>query len=311
MASIFWAFSSSLAQYNSSFEVADRNLLITEGWHSFQGFNTHNSNPRTGTYSLRGSPNAVSTAITPMFDFGSTAGGDVVSVWYRGSSNYASATVTISLADATTGAAVAGSSASVTGISTVYQQLSLNVTESGVYRLRIEGNTTGGGGIRPVLDDFVSPLSIYVAPLPVTLLYFKGTIHPQNALLNWATATEKNNSHFEIYHSEDLKNFTLIGRVDGAGNSLQTRFYEFIDTQIREGVNYYKLEQVDFNGKREEFNIIHLIFTSGSLTEQWVVYNQKGERVFSGVKSDFFKQAEKGKIYVLYQKGQASKIIIQ
>jgi hypothetical protein len=92
--------------------------------------------------------------------------------------------------------------------------------------------------------------------LPVELLYFQAKATKQNqAQLIWATTSEQNNSHFFIERSRNGKQFEVIGKVQGAGTTLEQQDYTFIDETPFEGVNYYRLQQVDLDGAFEYTNI--------------------------------------------------------
>ena len=84
--------------------------------------------------------------------------------------------------------------------------------------------------------------------LPVEWLYFDAEFAHKNVKLEWGTSTEINNSHFEIMKSKDGISYFIIGRIQGAGNSILTNNYTFNDDDVEEGFNYYKIKQVDFNG---------------------------------------------------------------
>lgn len=86
------------------------------------------------------------------------------------------------------------------------------------------------------------------ATLPVSLTSFTAKANLQNIDLAWATASEKDNSHFDILRSGDGKTFTKIGEVKGAGTTDATNNYTFTDKNALPGVSYYQLKQVDFNG---------------------------------------------------------------
>jgi hypothetical protein len=89
------------------------------------------------------------------------------------------------------------------------------------------------------------------APLPVELTRFTATAQGGGALLQWATATEKNNDHFDVEASADGKQFVPIGVVAGHGTSAQLQQYQLVDPAIaRYAVSllYYRLRQVDSNG---------------------------------------------------------------
>ncbi len=90
------------------------------------------------------------------------------------------------------------------------------------------------------------------APLPVTYKSFSVIQAPDANILKWATASESNNSHFDIQRSIDGKNFETIGKVKGRGNSSKVSAYQYSDnTFLSAKTIYYRLKQVDFDGKFE------------------------------------------------------------
>jgi hypothetical protein len=94
--------------------------------------------------------------------------------------------------------------------------------------------------------------------LPVQLVRFAARMVNANAQLNWTTASEQNNSRFEIERSLDGANFTTIGTVAGRGNSAITTEYAYTDMNTPEGTLYYRLRQVDKNGASKHSPIIKL-----------------------------------------------------
>jgi hypothetical protein len=99
------------------------------------------------------------------------------------------------------------------------------------------------------------------ASLPVELLYFYGKKEDENVRLEWETATEINNSHFEIEWSTNGIEFTTIEQVEGAGTTNDITFYDFLHTSPAPDLNYYRLKQVDFDGKFEYTDIVLVEFT--------------------------------------------------
>lgn len=89
------------------------------------------------------------------------------------------------------------------------------------------------------------------SPLPVELIYFKAKKVNSFVELVWTTASEKNNDRFEIQRSADGKEYEVIGTVPGAGNSLELSNYSYTDNSPLQGVAYYRLKQIDFDGKTE------------------------------------------------------------
>ncbi|MBC7485563.1 MAG: T9SS type A sorting domain-containing protein [Cytophagaceae bacterium] len=92
--------------------------------------------------------------------------------------------------------------------------------------------------------------------LPVELVEFNGKHQGHDIRLYWSTASEKNNSHFDVERSADGIHFTIIGRVTGALNSAALNTYELYDTQPLQGINYYRLAQYDLDGTRHNSHII-------------------------------------------------------
>lgn len=92
-------------------------------------------------------------------------------------------------------------------------------------------------------------------PLPVELIHFATSKDEKGVLLEWTTAAEINNSHFEIELSYDGVSWISIGIVQGSGNSSTTIDYSFVNNQEEVGVQYYRLKQVDFNGDQTYSNI--------------------------------------------------------
>ena len=107
----------------------------------------------------------------------------------------------------------------------------------------------------------------FVTTLPVKLLYFVGNTDACTVNLKWATATEQNAKSFEVWRSEDGIRYTKIGEVRAAGNSTTTIYYDFTDSKPYRN-NYYKLVQIDFDGRSETFTIAGKIATNGCYGEE-------------------------------------------
>jgi len=87
------------------------------------------------------------------------------------------------------------------------------------------------------------------SPLPVEFLSFEVTAKDRQVELIWKTATETNNELFEVQRSEDGKIWDIIGTVAGAGNSTEVLTYEYTDKNPIIGTSYYRLRQIDFDGR--------------------------------------------------------------
>ncbi|MCB0539053.1 MAG: T9SS type A sorting domain-containing protein, partial [Bacteroidetes bacterium] len=92
--------------------------------------------------------------------------------------------------------------------------------------------------------------------LPVELLYFNAkAVNNKTVALTWATATEINNDGFEVQRSKNGVDFEKIAWVQGAGSTTETQHYQLTDKEPFNGVSYYRLKQIDFDGQFEYSNI--------------------------------------------------------
>ena len=85
--------------------------------------------------------------------------------------------------------------------------------------------------------------------LPVNLTSFTAKVNGTTSQLNWATATEINNKGFNVQHSVNGITYNNLGFVNGNGTSTQNNSYAFTHFSPISGNNYYRLQQVDNDGK--------------------------------------------------------------
>jgi hypothetical protein len=100
-------------------------------------------------------------------------------------------------------------------------------------------------------------------PLPIQLLYFTGTLENGETHLSWSTASEFNNDHFELERSPGVSGFTFFGSVKSQGNSNNPQTYQYIDPHPFDGYTYYRLKQVDLDGKFQYSKIISVQENTG------------------------------------------------
>ncbi len=87
------------------------------------------------------------------------------------------------------------------------------------------------------------------AILPVELVYFEAeAINNSEVLCTWQTATELNNSHFDVERSQNGIDFEYVGQRSGAGTTDVPQDYQFTDGSPYHGTSFYRLKQVDFDG---------------------------------------------------------------
>jgi len=110
------------------------------------------------------------------------------------------------------------------------------------------------------LDNDESELIITLAStdkaLPVNLLDFKAYCDNDVIRLQWQTASELNNDYFILEKSNDGLIYTELAKISGSGNSNSLKNYEFIDFIDNSEIVYYRLSQIDFDGKTSVFNPI-------------------------------------------------------
>jgi hypothetical protein len=99
--------------------------------------------------------------------------------------------------------------------------------------------------------------------IPVELTSFAASVVDGNVALNWTTATELNNSGFEVERcalSAECQAWEKIGFVSGNGTTTEKSFYSFADQNPFVGTTYYRLKQIDFDGSFEYSNIVEVNF---------------------------------------------------
>jgi hypothetical protein len=94
-----------------------------------------------------------------------------------------------------------------------------------------------------------------VSTLPLELVDFSAECLSKGVELRWQTASEQNNHYFVLERSTDLIHYTEIAQIQGATNSTTHKDYLYSDLNGNV-VAYYRLSQVDFDGKRTYFKPI-------------------------------------------------------
>jgi len=112
-------------------------------------------------------------------------------------------------------------------------------------------NTTNVPEYVPFSERIITMGTTEPSVLPVEFLEFTAKAQQFSVLLNWKTAAEINNDFFEVQRSKDGKSWEAIGVINGSGNSSTVLSYSYKDENPLVGVIYYRLRQVDFDGKFE------------------------------------------------------------
>ena len=122
------------------------------------------------------------------------------------------------------------------------------------------GTTTSGTVVTSAPVTNFSPFTLASVtannPLPVELISFDAIINSAQVDLKWVTATEINNDYFVVEKSKDGENWEEVVWTDGAENSNYTMEYYEVDENPYEGISYYRLKQVDFDGNYTYSSVI-------------------------------------------------------
>jgi len=122
----------------------------------------------------------------------------------------------------------------------------------------ISGATDLGGGIYSfagvsTLSDqrrfTIATINLIQTPLPVELVLFDA-ISDDNKTVDilWQTKSEINSDFFEVEHSHDGADWSVIAKEEAAGNSSVILDYKVVHETPNMGANYYRLKQVDLDG---------------------------------------------------------------
>jgi len=162
-----------------------------------------------------------------------------------------------------------------TGVTNQVQQTHVgpNAGSSGT-TMRYRTDTTGGNSGSPVIDESTgvavgvhthggctstggnnSGTSFFSTAfwdaveqgIPVELISFRAWVFEGAVELNWMTATEINNSGFEIQRSSG-SDFESIDFIDGKGTTTELSAYSYVDMNVPVGTHTYRLKQIDFDG---------------------------------------------------------------
>ena len=137
--------------------------------------------------------------------------------------------------------------ATVTG-NTLHTNEFTGLAATGRY-VRMYGVTRGTGYGFSLYEFQVYGSYVAPSPLPVELTSFKATAANKAVDLSWTTASELDNKAFEVQRSADGRDFTDLAWVAGAGNSATPRNYDYHDAAPLSGLSYYRLKQLDTDGK--------------------------------------------------------------
>jgi hypothetical protein len=116
-------------------------------------------------------------------------------------------------------------------------------------RIVLNDGTIGGCGNDFAMDDVKFSLCPEGGPLPVQFLNITAIQKGSGVGIDWATALEINSSHFDVEKSADgNSNWNVVASINAAGNSSTVKNYNAYDPTPSNGVNFYRIKQVDIDG---------------------------------------------------------------
>ncbi len=104
--------------------------------------------------------------------------------------------------------------------------------------------------------------------LPIELVSFDATPNKGEVVLMWTTASELNNDYFVVERSASGEDFSEVARVAGAGTTTRTKRYRSDDGSPLPGVSYYRLRQIDFDGR---FSYSKVVRVEINASEFWTI----------------------------------------
>lgn len=181
----------------------------------------------------------------------------------------------------------------------------LNVVAGQIYIMLIDNFTSNSTPF--TLDwTFSNGATLNCTPitLPTELISFMSAYDASKNVnkVQWSTLSERDNDYFSLERSTDGSNWSVIDNVDGAGNSSSVHHYRYDDGNFEPGkVNYYRLTQVDVDGKRTTFDVISVDNTNMDRRIAKVL-NTVGQEIPADTK---------GLVILLYEDGSTQRIFRQ
>ncbi len=96
--------------------------------------------------------------------------------------------------------------------------------------------------------------------IPVELTSFTVSVASGKVTLRWSTATETNNSGFEVQRMQDNSDWERIGFVKGHGTTTEPKEYSYVDNISGIALQQlaYRLKQTDFDGSFEYSDVVNV-----------------------------------------------------
>jgi hypothetical protein len=136
--------------------------------------------------------------------------------------------------------------------------------------------------------------------LPVELIQFEGQKEFEANLLTWSTASERNASYFEVEVTPNGLDWESIGTIAATGFSEETVYYQMQHENPKKSINYYRLNQYDFNGAHVTFTQIVSIDNRYRSEEIIGIFNTLGQEISAetpGIQIHLFEDGSTTKVF--------------
>jgi hypothetical protein len=128
--------------------------------------------------------------------------------------------------------------------------------DNGMWLLLSQANSGNHTLSASNLNEFSTFTGGEQGSMPVELTSFVSSVSGRDAKLNWSTASEENNSGFDIERQiSSSNNWTKIGFAKGNGTTHNTTNYSFADSKLNSGKYNYRLKQIDNNGNFKYYSL--------------------------------------------------------
>jgi hypothetical protein len=192
----------------------------------------------------------------------------------------------------------------ITGCNNFNGSCNISGTSGGALEIRIylfrQNSAAMAATIR--IDNVTISGTTEVA-LPVSLGDFSGYCNEQNQPgLQWETFSEHHNHGFWVQQSRVNLDFKDLDFIKGQGDSQVRKQYEWHDQTKRRGLNYFRLKQMDYDGRTAYSKIIAVSCENGEIVvsqednttfsvslgdqtgmyEEWFLYHLDGTKIQTG-----------------------------
>ena len=139
-----------------------------------------------------------------------------------------------------------------TGVIMVYTGGKISGTGCSCEQIRIGGTKKYKGDPDVLGPQYASSSTSDFDPfiaLPVKYISFTLNYTNNNVLVQWSTSDEVNASMFQVERSFDGSDWIALTSISAIGNSADVTNYSYTDKNISARVIYYRIKEIDMDGK--------------------------------------------------------------